>query len=59
MTEQLLKIGAKEVGHGRYVTFQLDGAWQLLKAGEDTVWDVDWTGLSVPVLNICSLSFRR
>jgi pimeloyl-ACP methyl ester carboxylesterase len=29
-----------------------DGAWHLLKAGEDTVWDVDWTGLFVPVLNI-------
>jgi len=29
-----------------------DGAWHLLKAGEDTVWDVDWRELSVPVLNI-------
>jgi len=29
-----------------------DGAWHLLKAGEDTVWDVDWSELSVPVLNI-------
>jgi len=31
---------------------QGDGARQLLKAGEDTAWDVDWTGLSVPVLNV-------
>ncbi|MEN8197041.1 MAG: alpha/beta hydrolase, partial [Pseudomonadota bacterium] len=31
---------------------QDDGAWHLLKAGEDTAWDVDWSALSVPVLNI-------
>lgn len=31
---------------------QADGAWHLLKAGEDTVWDVDWSALAVPVLNI-------
>ena len=31
---------------------QGDGAWHLLKAGEDTVWDVEWSGLGVPVLNI-------
>ncbi len=31
---------------------QDDGAWHLLKAGEDTVWDVEWARISVPVLNI-------
>ena len=31
---------------------QDDGAWHLLKAGADTLWDVDWAELSVPVLNI-------
>ncbi|MBE9553419.1 MAG: alpha/beta hydrolase, partial [Proteobacteria bacterium] len=31
---------------------QDDGAWHLLKAGADTVWDVDWAGLRVPVLNV-------
>jgi pimeloyl-ACP methyl ester carboxylesterase len=35
-----------------------DGAWQLLKAGADTVWDVDWAGLAVPVLNVTGLQDR-
>ncbi|MBC8339055.1 MAG: alpha/beta hydrolase [Rhodospirillales bacterium] len=34
---------------------EADGAWHLLKAGEETVWDVDWSRLTVPVLNITGL----
>lgn len=29
-----------------------DGAWHLLKAGCETIWDVDWQAITVPVLNI-------
>ena len=37
---------------------QEDGAWHLLKAGENTVWDVDWSRLAVPLLNITGLQDR-
>ncbi len=37
---------------------QIDGAWHLLKAGEDTLWDVDWARVSTPVLNITGLQDR-
>jgi len=32
-----------------------EGAWQLLKAGENTLWNVHWSNLDVPVLNITGL----
>jgi pimeloyl-ACP methyl ester carboxylesterase len=32
-----------------------DGAWHLLKAGEDTMWNVNWETIDVPVFNITGL----
>ena len=37
---------------------EADGALHLLKAGEATRWDVDWSTLGVPVLNITGLQDR-
>lgn len=34
---------------------QSDGAWHLLKAGENTTWDVNWADITVPTLNITGL----
>ncbi len=32
-----------------------DGAWHLLKAGENTMWNVNWETINVPVFNITGL----
>jgi len=32
-----------------------DGAWHLLKAGENTMWNVNWETIDVPVFNITGL----
>jgi pimeloyl-ACP methyl ester carboxylesterase len=32
-----------------------DGAWHLLKAGENTMWNVNWEMINVPVFNITGL----
>jgi pimeloyl-ACP methyl ester carboxylesterase len=32
-----------------------DGAWHLLKAGENTKWNVNWETINVPVFNITGL----
>ena len=32
-----------------------DGAWNLLKAGENTMWNVSWETIDVPVFNITGL----
>jgi len=34
---------------------QSDGAWHLLKAGENTTWDVNWAEIAVPILNVTGL----
>ena len=32
-----------------------DGVWHLLRAGENTTWDVNWNKIDVPILNITGL----